>query len=80
MARSFYNEHEAQFVVFLIQFTLSCDIEPSSVGVITLYRLSLSFYSLNCPLFASTTLIEGKNAVRWREASTTNMKLNLSSS
>ena len=42
MAGSYYNEQEAQFVVFLIQFLMSCDTEPSSIGVITLYRSQMA--------------------------------------
>ena len=42
MAGSYYNEQEAQFVVFLIQFLMSHDVEPQSVGVITLYRSQMA--------------------------------------
>lgn len=39
---SYYNEEEAQFVVFLIQVLLSSGIEPCALGVITLYKSQMS--------------------------------------
>ncbi|KAL4240490.1 Protein zgrf1 [Mactra antiquata] len=39
---SYYNEHEAQFVVFLLKVLLSTGIESSNVGVITLYKSQMS--------------------------------------
>lgn len=39
---SYYNEREAQFVVFLLQVLLTSGIEPSAVGVITLYRSQMA--------------------------------------
>ncbi|XP_060575626.1 protein ZGRF1-like [Ruditapes philippinarum] len=41
-AGSYYNEREAQFVVFLLQVLLSSGIEPSAIGVITLYKSQMA--------------------------------------
>ena len=35
---SFYNEREAEFVVFMIEVLLSMGVEPKDMGVITLYK------------------------------------------
>jgi len=39
---SFYNDLEAQFVVFLVQMVLESGLEPARVGVITLYRAQVA--------------------------------------
>lgn len=39
---SYYNECEAQFVVFLLKVLLTVGIEPTSVGVITLYKSQMA--------------------------------------
>ena len=38
---SFYNDQEASFVVFMIEALLACGLEPSSIGVITLYKAQM---------------------------------------
>ena len=38
---SFYNDQEATFVVFMIEALLASGLEPSSIGVITLYKAQM---------------------------------------
>ncbi|KAL3877346.1 hypothetical protein ACJMK2_035069, partial [Sinanodonta woodiana] len=39
---SYYNEAEAEMVVFLIEVLVNCRVDPASIGVITLYKSQMS--------------------------------------